>query len=262
MKTILYALSLVLIVGAWGAAKEAKEAPAESETTPEATEEIVHNILTEEEMAEGWKLLFDGTSTEGIRNFKKETLGKRWVVEDGTLHFQGKGEDADGWQAEDGGDIIITDKEYENYELRLDWKISTNGNSGIIYNVIESDDYDYVWQTGPEMQILDNVGHPDAKIQKHRASDLYDLIECDVERVNPAEEWNSIRLVVNNGKVEHWLNGFKVVETQMWTDQWNEMVAGSKFKDMPAFGTGKKGHVSLQDHGDKVWFRNIKIREI
>ena len=261
-KTSLYSLVLAMVVFACGPAKETKEETSQEETTTEVTPEVVHNTLTDTETADGWKLLFDGATTNGIRNFKKETLGKRWVVEDGTLHFQGKGEEAEGWQAEDGGDIIITDKEYENYELKLDWKVSKNGNSGIIYNVIESDNYDYVWQTGPEMQILDNEGHPDAQILKHKAGDLYDLIECDTIRVNPAEEWNSIRLVVNKGKVEHWLNGFKVVETEMWTDDWNAMVAGSKFKEMPAFGTGKKGHVSLQDHGDKVWFRNIKIREI
>ncbi len=222
----------------------------------------MHNALTSEEVGQGWKLLFDGETTEGIRNFKKQTLGRRWKVENGTLHFQGQSAGDQDWQASEGGDIIITDQEYENYELYLEWKIAPGGNSGIIYNVIENDEYDYVWQTGPEMQILDNPGHSDGQIEKHRAGDLYDLIECNVLSVNPADQWNRIRLVVNNGKVEHWLNGYKVVETEMWTEQWDQMVAGSKFSEMPGFGTGRRGHVALQDHGDKVWFRNIKIREL
>lgn len=223
--------------------------------------EVAHNQLTETERAQGWKLLFDGKTTNGIRNFKSETLGGKWRARNGALYFAGKG-DADGWQAKDGGDIIITDKEYENYELALDWKISVGGNSGIIYNVIEDDSYDYVWQTGPEMQILDNARHPDGQIFRHRAGDLYDLIESKFVTANPPGEWNRVRLKVNNGHVEQWLNGYKVVEFDLWNEQWNEMVANSKFKEMPGFGTGRKGHVSLQDHGDQVWFRNIKIREL
>jgi len=165
------------------------------------------------------------------------------------------------WQVKDGGDII-TEGQYENYELNLEWKIANCGNSGIIYNVVESEDYDYVWQTGPEMQILDNSCHPDAKIRTHRAGDLYDMIECKYVTVNPAGQWNKIRLIVNNGKLEHWQNGHKVVDTQMFDENWSNMIANSKFKDMPGFGKAKKGHISLQDHGDQIWFRNIKIKEL
>ncbi|MBO6518364.1 MAG: DUF1080 domain-containing protein, partial [Bacteroidia bacterium] len=135
-------------------------------------------------------------------------------------------------------------------------------NSGIIYNVVESDEYDYVWQTGPEMQILDNTCHPDAKIETHRAGDLYDMIECKYVNVNPAGQWNRVRLKIDNGKVEHWLNGRKLVAFEMFNDNWTQMIANSKFKDMPDFGKARKGRISLQDHGDKVWFRNIKIREL
>lgn len=215
-----------------------------------------HNTLTEDEKSNGWKLLFDGKTTNGIRNFKTETLGNKWIARNGSLHFKGK--DAPGT----GGDIIITDKEYEDYELYLEWKISTGGNSGIIYNVVENDQYDYVWQTGPEMQILDNVRHSDGQIVKHRAGDLYDLIECGTVVVNEPQTWNKVRIVMKDGKVQHWLNGHKVVETELWTPEWDQMVAGSKFKDMPGFGTGRKGHIALQDHSDPVWFRNIKIREL
>ena len=106
------------------------------------------------------------------------------------------------------------------------------------------------------------MAHPDANIAMHRAGDLYDLISCRIETVNPAMEWNYARLVVNNGKVQHWLNGYKVVEYELWTDEWKQMVAASKFGTMPGFGTGRKGRIALQDHGDKVWYKNIKIRRL
>lgn len=222
---------------------------------------LADNTLTEREKAAGWKLLFDGETMNGWRTFRKDKPGSSWVVQDGAIMLDSKPSPDGHWQAPDGGDII-TEEEYENYELSLEWKISSCGNSGIIYNVLESDEYDYVWHTGPEMQILDNTCHPDAKIVTHRAGDLYDMIECKYNNVNPAGQWNSIRLIVNNGKVEQWLNGRKLVEFEMFTDEWNEMIANSKFKDMKDFGQARKGHIALQDHGDKVWFRNIKIREL
>lgn len=217
------------------------------------------NTLTDEEVAAGWKLLFDGKTTTGWRNFKKETIGKSWVIEDGALMLNSVKKDDGGWQAADGGDIITAD-EYENYELSLEWKIAECGNSGIIYNVVEDDKYDYVWQTGPEMQVLDNSCHPDAAIVTHRAGDLYDMIASKFVTVKPAGEWNHARLIINNGKAEHWLNGHKLVEFEMFTPTWETMIANSKFKEMPDFGKARKGHIALQDHGDKVWYRNIKIR--
>lgn len=218
------------------------------------------NTLSEAERKAGWKLLFDGQTLKGWRNYGKKTIGSSWKVVDGAIYLDARKDPNGGWQAPDGGDII-TDGTFENYELRLEWKIAPCGNSGIIYNVEESDKYQYPWQTGPEMQVLDNACHPDSKIRKHRAGDLYDLIECKYETVKPAGEWNRVRLIVNKGKVQHWLNGRKVVETEMWTDNWRAMIAASKFKDMPGFGTVRKGHLCLQDHGDPVWYRNIKIRE-
>ncbi|MDH3712018.1 MAG: DUF1080 domain-containing protein, partial [Cyclobacteriaceae bacterium] len=129
-------------------------------------------------------------------------------------------------------------------------------------HVVESDEYDYVWQTGPEMQVLDNVNHSDGRIDKHRAGDLYDLISCRFVTANPANQWNKARLISKDGKVSHWLNGYKLVEFEMHNQNWDEMVANSKFKDMPAFGKAKGGHIALQDHNDQVWYRNIKIKQL
>lgn len=230
----------------------------ERTTIPPATP---NNTLSEAEKEAGWKLLFDGTTTSGWRNFKKETIGSSWKVEDGALMLDVVKRENGGWQAEDGGDII-TDKEYQDFDLKLEWKIQDCGNSGIIYNVVESDKYDYVWQTGPEMQVLDNACHPDAKIVKHRAGDLYDMISCKYETVKKAGEWNQARIRIKNGLVEFWLNGERVVEFQMFDDNWRSMIANSKFIEMPDFGKAKKGHISLQDHGDRVWYKNIKIKEL
>lgn len=210
------------------------------------------NKLSKAEKEAGWVLLFDGKTMDSWRNFQSKNINDGWSVKDGmiTLDPSKKGKD------------IITKKVFENYEFRLEWKISECGNSGIIYNVAETDEYEWVWNTGPEMQILDNSCHPDAKIIKHRAGDLYDLISASEETVLPAGMWNEVRLVNNKGHVEHWLNGKKVVEFQMYNDQWAMMIANSKFKDMDSWGQYKSGHIALQDHGDRVWFRNIKIKEL
>lgn len=161
-----------------------------------------------------------------------------------------------------GGGDIVTEEEYENFELSLEWKIQACGNSGVMFNVQEGASHERAWHTGPEMQVLDNSCHPDAKIIKHRAGDLYDLISCTTETVKPAGEWNLAKIVSKNGKYEFWLNGVKNVEFTMRTPEWKKLVAGSKFKSMPDFGKFIKGRISLQDHGDQVWYRNIKIKEL
>lgn len=214
--------------------------------------EIKNNVLTSSEKSAGWKMLFDGVSKNGLRNFNKQSLDPKWIIDRGTVHMTAGG----------AGDMVVTDEVYEDYEFYMEWKISSGGNSGIIFNTLEGEDYPYPWLTGPEMQILDNERHPDGQIYKHRAGDLYDLIPTRFVTANGPNEWNRVRIVMKDGNLQQWLNGYKVVETTLWDDQWDTMVANSKFKNMPDFGTARSGHIVLQDHSDKVWFRNIKIRKI
>ncbi len=219
-----------------------------------------NNALTPREKREGFKLLFDGKSLENFRNFKKQTIGKDWIVNDEAICLNAHELKPGQWQA-DGGDLITKEK-YANYELKVDWKVTPCANSGIIYNVQELDSAQYVWHTGPEMQILDNSCHPDGKLEKHRTGDLYDLIKSSKETVKPVGEWNHVILRQQNGFVEQFLNGTKVVSVQIGSPYWNKLVAGSKFKSMPYFGKFKEGHIALQDHGNKIWFRNIKIKTL
>ena len=216
------------------------------------------NTLTDEEKNDGWVLLFDGATTNGWHSYGKNSVGSSWKVADSSLYLDTTRIDG---QRESGD--IVTNEEYENYHLSLDWKVAQGANSGVIFNVNEdTTKYKNTYETGPEMQVLDNERHSDAKINKHRAGDLYDLIACSTETVKPAGEWNHAEIKLNNGKLDLFLNGTNVVSTTMWDDNWKSMVANSKFKDMPGFAAFKKGKIALQDHGDNVWFRNIKIRKL
>lgn len=208
----------------------------------------------------GWISLFDGVSTKGWHSYGKATAGSAWKADNGTLHLDAS-EKGD-WQSAKGGDIV-TNEEFENFHLKLEWKISKDGNSGIIFLVHEDTaKYNYTFKTGPEMQVLDNAGNEDGKIYKHHAGDLYDLIACYKETVKPFGEWNLAEVIVNKGKLELRLNGTTVVKTNMWDDSWKKLIEGSKFKTMPGFGTFHKGKIALQDHGYDVWFRNIEIKKL
>ena len=218
------------------------------------------SALTEEEQKDGWISLFDGQTTKGWHKYGNKPIGSAWKVVDGTLHLDAS--QKDNWQIRDGGDIV-SDEEYDNFHFKLEWKIDTCGNSGVIIYIHEdSVKYKWPWMTGPEMQVLDNKCHPDAKIIKHRAGDLYDLITSAPETVKPALEWNLAEVKSLNGNLEFYLNGTKVVSTTMWDEGWKKMIAGSKFKSMKDFGTYKKGRIGLHDHGNNVWFRNIKIKKL
>lgn len=225
----------------------------------QVTQSTAMNTLTSEEKKEGWELLFDGESTKGWHKYGNKPVGKSWKVADGTLYLDASIKKEG--KVEDGGDIV-TDEDFDNFHLKYDWKISVNGNSGVIFYAQEENKYKWPWETGPEMQVLDNNGHPDAKIIKHRAGDLYDLISSSKETVKPAMEWNTAEIKSVNGKLDLYLNGENIVSTTLWDDNWKKLVAGSKFKNMPDFGKYQKGKFGLQDHGDNVWFRNIKIRRL
>lgn len=209
--------------------------------------------------ADGWESLFDGKTTKGWHTYGKKTIGNAWKVQEGVLHLDA----ASKKQGQIEGGDIVTDEEYGNFDLKLEWKIAPKGNSGIIFFIKEdSAKYPVPWHTGPEMQILDNGGHADAQINKHRAGDLYDLISSSKEAAKQPGEWNAVEIVANGGKLDFYLNGEHIVNTTMWNDGWKQMVAGSKFKGMADFATYKQGRIGLQDHGDNVWFRNIKIKRL
>jgi cytochrome c len=237
--------------------------------TPPAANPPADNTLTEKEKRDGWQLLFDGQSMGGWHNYGKTTIGKSWIIQDNSIHLDAKPNEKGHWQAPDGGDIVSAE-EYGDFELKIDWKVAPCGNSGIIYHIVEDPaKYDYVWKTGPEMQVLDNACHPDSKFPKHRAGDLYDLVECKYVTVKPGGEWNHARLVFKKGRVEHWLNHRKLVTLQMFdkngkpTKEWLDLIAGSKFPGLSKdFGLFQKGKIALQDHGDPVWYKNIKIRKL
>ena len=205
----------------------------------------------------GWKSLFDGKSKKGCHIYRGEATGESWQVENGILMFVPINKPG----VKTGGDLT-SDEEYENYHLSLEWKISEGGNSGIIFGVKEDSMYKKSYLTGMEMQVLDNDKHPDAKIIKHRAGDLYDLISSTKENLKPVGEWNQAEVIYNNNTLQLILNGETVVSTTVGDENWDKLVAGSKFRTMKGFGTFRKGRIVLQDHGDKVWYRNIKLKQL
>lgn len=206
---------------------------------------------------DGWQVLFDGTSKNAWHIYNNKSDGSAWTVKDGILYL-----DPTAKKNGAGGGDLVTNEEFENFDLKLEWKIDTAGNSGIIFLTQEDQKYAQSYLTGPEMQIIDNTGHRDARINKHRAGDLYDLIASSTENVHPWGQWNSIELIVNKGQLELHQNGAKVVATTMWDDNWKQLIANSKFKNWAGFGMFQKGRIALQDHGNGVSFRNIQIKRL
>lgn len=210
------------------------------------------NSLTRKEVNEGWELLFDGVSTDNWKTFNGgEVTG--WKVIDGVLHNSGVGSDH-------GGDII-TKKQYTNFELYLEWKIAQESNSGIFYHVQEGLT-DAIYESGPEYQLLDDKGWPTKLDDSQYSGANYAMHAPQKAEVKSIEEWNSTRIIINDSHVEHWLNDTKVVEYELWTEQWQEKKDSSKWADKPHYGMGKTGHIGLQDHGGLTMFRNMKIKEL
>jgi len=215
------------------------------------------NKLTEQEAAEGWILLFDGKTMDGWRDFKgNDTIKAPWKVEKGTLTSLGKGSDSTGY--------IVTKKQYENFIISFDWKISEGGNSGMLYHVVERPQYKVPYVTGPEYQLLDDVGFPDPVEEWQKAAADYAMYTCDPAKkvLNEAGTWNNSKIVFDNGKVEHWLNGQKVLEFQAWTEDWFTRKESGKWDFAPEYGLARSGHFAVQDHGSRIWFKNMKIKEL
>lgn len=218
------------------------------------------NQLSKKEKKAGWVLLFNGEDFEGWRQCNGTEMPANWTIEDEAMKvFTGEGKEP-GRGA--GGDIVY-DQVFKNFEFSIDWKASEMANSGIFFNVREVPGKP-IYYAAPEIQVLDNEKATDNKVDSHLAGSLYDMIAADPKTVNPAGEWNNIVIRVQDGKVTHTQNGVKVVEYTLWTPEWDELVANSKFKNFEGFteGVSKEGYIGLQDHGYPVWFRNIKIREL
>lgn len=215
------------------------------------------NKLSTAEIKKGWKLLFDGTTLTGWKTYNRTDMATSWSVKDGAIFL-----DAKKGRSEIAKGDLVTLEDYDDFELSLEWKISECGNSGIMYRIVEDPKYKQPYLTGPEMQVLDNKCHPDAKIITHRSGDFYDVMASKTENVKPAGEWNAVRIIMKGYKLEQWQNGVKQIKLTLGSDEINAIVEKSKWKNQKDWGKALIGKIGLQDHGDPVWFRNIKIRSL
>lgn len=259
--------------------KKAAEGTAEA-NAPEYTvvEKEQVDLAQFPQDADGYYVIFDGTSTNGWRGYGKDALPSRWSIEDGCLKFSGTGT-GEG-QTGEGGDVIFAHK-FRNFELELEWKVSKGGNSGIFYLAQEvttknedgTERYEPIYISAPEYQVLDNDNHPDAKLGvdgNRQSASLYDMIPAKPQNQNPFGEWNKARIMVYKGTVVHGQNDANVVEYHLWTQQWTDMLQASKFSQEKwplAFellnncgGENHEGYIGFQDHGDDVWFRNVRVK--
>ena len=213
------------------------------------------NKLTSEEAEQGWEMLFDGKSLDQWRLYNSEGTGT-WSVEDGCLTADGTGSDSTGY--------IISKKEYASFDLKFDWKIAPGGNSGVMYHVVESDRFSTPYLTGPEYQLIDDIGWPGELEEWQKTGADYAMYLPDTAKkiLNEPGEWNSSRILFDNGHAEYWLNGEKIVEFEAWTPGWFALKNSGKWAGAPEYGLAATGHLSLQDHGSRAWFRNMKIKEL
>jgi len=218
-----------------------------------------HNTLTAKEKKDGWVLLFDGKNMDGWRKCNATGMPANWSIDEESMKVSrgaqaGRGQD---------GDILYSAKKFSSFELTVDWKIEKEGNSGIFYSIVEFPGKP-IYIAAPEVQVLDNWNAGDNKLANHLAGSLYDMLPALPQNAKPANEWNTIVIKVDHGKVTHVQNGELVCQYELWTPEWDAMVAKSKFRTWPEFvaGIAKEGYIGLQDHGYSCWFRNIKIREL
>ena len=259
--------------------KKAADGTAEANAPEYTVVEKEHVDLAQfPQDADGYYVIFDGTSTNGWRGYGKDALPSRWSIEDGCLKFSGTGT-GEG-QTGEGGDVIFAHK-FRNFELELEWKVSKGGNSGIFYLAQEvttknedgTERYEPIYISAPEYQVLDNANHPDAKLGvdgNRQSASLYDMIPAKPQNQNPFGEWNKARIMVYKGTVVHGQNDANVVEYHLWTQQWTDMLQASKFSQEKwplAFellnncgGENHEGYIGFQDHGDDVWFRNVRVK--
>jgi len=247
----LLAMSVVILGSCTGSKKQGAQGEA-ADTVVAAAED------------EGdWIVLFNGENFDGWRGYNRQDIPKAWTIEDGAIKIQGSGRGEAG--SEDGGDIIY-DRKFKDFELSFEWKVSPGANSGVFYLAQEIPE-EPIWKSALEYQILDNERHPDAKLGKdgnRQSASLYDLVPAVPQNAKPVGEWNTGGILVYKGTVVHMQNGENVLECHLWTDEWKQLVEGSKFKGMEYIvnvgGPDREGYIGLQDHGDDVWFRNIKIK--
>lgn len=241
-------LILVLALSACSSSK--KENQDQAETSMAAS-------LTDAQKTEGWKLLFDGQTTNGWKIFK-DRKNNTWEVKDGTLHCKAINEQVKG-DGDQRADIMTTD-EFENFEFAFDWKISPKGNSGVMFRVTE--EFEQPYYSGPEYQVIDDAGYSPKPTDLQLTGANYDMHVTSQKDLKPVGEWNSSKLVVNGNHVEHWLNGQKIVEYELNSDDWKARKEKSKWKEAKGYGMAAKGHLCLQDHGCEVWYKNIMVKSL
>ena len=222
------------------------------------------NTLSAQERADGWQLLFNGKNLDGWHSSLEKAPGKDWKVQDGAILL----EKNKGGDEKDFIDLV-TNAEFEDFDFKVEWKMSPCADSGVMFYVHESPEFKETYETGPEMQIADLACTvPDSRVLYQRSGDIFDLISSDVERVNEAGQWNQFEIISSKGHLQLFQNGHKVIDTHLWDDDWKKLVAHTKFAKMPGFSKYKKGHISLQGNEDKgeepirLWFRNIKIKKL
>lgn len=234
-----------------------KGTKSDTATTQETTATSDSTAATNTTATAGeWVDLFDGKSLAGWHGFNKTGEVKNWTVEDGALVCLGAAKDAH------GGDLV-TDKKFSNFELTWDWKVDKGSNSGVMYHVIEDPKYQAPYETGPEYQVMDDIGFPEKLENWQVAGADYAMTPAnDKKKLKPVGEWNSSKIIYNNGRVEHWLNGEKIVEFDRNSEAWKKQRAEGKWKDYPDYAKATTGAIALQDHGNKAYFKNIKIKEL